>query len=224
MKIKKINSLNNMFVVFALLLSSFSYTMEIVLHKNTICSLVLSGEMEREQVIEKLDNILEQENYTFEDKQKLVNLFSKFVIIEFDTKVQSYYYRKIAFLLHPDRNTESIELFKELNSTNTLMKDKLKKLTCEGNELSVNKKRQSIVLFKNMPKILLVYSCETAKTVALSGFGYCIGSKFSGLLFGQPEAFRNAIKIQNSQIEKLSDDIEELLKQINQKKSASASK
>ena len=94
-----------MFVVFALLLSSFSYTMEIVLHKNTICSLVLSGEMEREQVIEKLDNILEQENYTFEDKQKLVNLFSKFVIIEFDTKVQSYYYRKIAFLLHPDRNT-----------------------------------------------------------------------------------------------------------------------
>ncbi len=227
MKIKKINSLNNIVILFTLLLSSFSYTMKIVLSKSSFQSLVLSGdgEMDIEQAIQKLNNFLKKkEEYTFEDKEKLVKLFGNCIFaapLIFEKKKRGFF-RKISRLVHPDKNPEDKEkhgeLFQQLNSVNNSMKNTLEELATERKQTPINVKRFIIDITKNV----LVLLINNTKETFLSDFGNHIGSAYSGLLVGQPEAFRNAIEIQTSQIVSLNDKIEELLKQTNQYQSASS--
>lgn len=229
MKIKKINLLNNIFVVFTLLLFSFSYTMEIVSSKNPIQSLVLygDGEMDIEQAIQELKNFLKKkEEYTFEDKEKLVKLFGNCVFAApfiFENKKHGFF-RKISRLVHPDKNPQDKErhdkLFKKLNSIRSLMYDTLEELTREHNQAPINTKKFMIDMTKNISGLLI----NNTKETFLSSLGNRIGSAYSGLLVKHPKVFYDVLEIQKGQIESLNDEIEELLKQTNQEQSSSGSK
>jgi len=230
MKIKK-NSLNNIVVLFALLLSSFSYTMDVENKK----AIILYKENERElkylalttdsrEIIKELDNILEQEDYTDEDKQKLVELFSNFVAASpFDKKIKHDYYKKISLLVHPDKNSKDKERYGEffgrLNCTNTLMRDSLEDLASECEQPHINTK---IIMMFMTQTILNSLGEKARKNSLLSSFGYRAGSMYSGLLVRQPKAFCDAIRKEVCQIQSLSDEIEKLLKQTNQKQSSAA--